>query len=72
MPSLVIKNLPEEVHRKLKETAKREHRSMIQQAIVLLERGLEEVPRLPQFKPVKGAFPVTDTFINKAKRKGRK
>jgi plasmid stability protein len=72
MPSLVIKQLPENLHRKLKEQAARHHRSMTREAIALLERGLaldEEVREPPA--PYKGRFPLTDALVDRAKREGR-
>lgn len=42
MPTLQIRNLPEDLHRELVEKAKREGRSLTQEAIVLLRRGLEQ------------------------------
>jgi len=71
MPSLVIKKLPEELHRSLKEQAARNHRSMTREAVAILSQGLDrEAPaKLP--KPYKGAFPLTNDFINTAKHEGR-
>lgn len=40
MPSLLIKDFPPELHRKLKEEAARYHRSMTRQALTLLEQAL--------------------------------
>lgn len=40
MPSLQVRELPEEVYRKLLEIAKKEHRSLAQQAVVILKKGL--------------------------------
>lgn len=42
MPTLQIRNLPEDLHRELAERARREGRSLTQEAIVLLRRGLQE------------------------------
>ena len=58
MPSLLIKDLPPELHRKLKEEAARHHRSMTRQALALLEEALSGPARnaadlLP--KPLKPA-----------------
>ena len=72
MPALVIKNLPAEIHRRLKQDAEQHHRSMTQQAIVILEQGLLRVRPIPDFTPYKGAFPLTNEFINAAKREGRR
>jgi plasmid stability protein len=71
MASLLIKDLPPELHRRLKESAKRNRRSMNGQMIVLLEKALEdEAPiRLP--KAVKGRFLISDRFLQTAKRAGR-
>jgi len=41
MPLLQIRDLPQEVYRKLAESAKREHRSLSQQATALLSRALD-------------------------------
>ena len=40
MPGLLIKDVPVELHKKLKESAARHRRSMTQQALALLEDGL--------------------------------
>jgi plasmid stability protein len=50
MSTLVIKNLPEELHARLKEQAQRHHRSVTKEVVNLLEQGLErrrEVAPLP-------------------------
>lgn len=64
MPALVIKDLPAEIHRRLKDEATRHHRSMTQQAIVILEQGLHRARPVPVFKAYKGRFPLTNEFIN--------
>lgn len=71
MPALVIKELPVELHRRLKDEAAQHHRSMTRQAIVILEQGLHRVRPIPAFKAYKGSFPLTHEFINSAKREGR-
>jgi len=71
MPALVIKNLPVDIHRRLKDDAQLHHRSMTQQAIVLLEHGLHRVRQIPSLTPYKGQFPLTNEFINEAKLAGR-
>lgn len=71
MPALVIKALPAEIHRRLKDDAAQHHRSMTQQAIVILEQALHRVRPIPVFKAYKGKFPLTNEFINTAKREGR-
>jgi hypothetical protein len=41
MPLLQIRDLPEPLYRKLAEQAAQQHRSLSQQAIAVLEKGLE-------------------------------
>jgi len=71
MPALVIKELSPELHRRLKEEAAQHHRLVAQQAIVILEQGLHRVRPIPAFRAYRGAFPLTNKFINSAKREGR-
>lgn len=72
MPGLVIKDFPPELHRKLKERAARHHRSMTKEVVALLEQAFGQEQRRGKFPPpFKGRFPVTDKFIDRAKREGR-
>ncbi len=71
MPALVIKDLPVELHQRLKEDAAQHHRSMTQQAICILEQGLHRVRTIPPFKAYKGTLALTNEFIDAAKREGR-
>ncbi len=72
MPGLLIKDIPREVHEWLKREAKRNRRSMTQQAIFVLEE------RMRRFRPLR--FPpsaqtrtlLTAEFIDQAKREGRR
>lgn len=41
MPTLVIKDLPAELHRRLKKEAEKSHRSMTKEAIYLMETALQ-------------------------------
>lgn len=43
---------------------------MAQQAIAILEQGLHRVRAVLPFKAYKGSFPLTDEYINTAKREG--
>lgn len=47
MPSLQVRDLPDHIYRKLVDEAEREHRSLAQQAVAVLARGLgvHENPR---------------------------
>jgi antitoxin VapB len=49
MPTLVLRNVPEDLYQRLKETAAQHHRSMTQEAIVSLQAALEgEMARRPK------------------------
>lgn len=73
MATLVIKNLPEQVHARLRAQAERNRRSLTQEAIHLIESGIT-VPRLaPTLPPpvkVKGG-PLTTAEIEAAIDEGR-
>lgn len=72
MSALLIKDVPPELHARLKREATRNHRSMNRHALVLLEQALNlsAPPKLPP--PAKGKFLLTDKWLNAAKRKGRR
>lgn len=72
MPGLLIKDLPDEIHYKLKSRAERNRRSMTKEALVLLEQALNlgEMPETPP-TPVQGAFLLTDAWLDEAKAEGR-
>ena len=40
MPSIQVRDLPEQIYRKLQINAKKDHRSLSRQAIVTLKKGL--------------------------------
>ena len=73
MASLVIKQLPDELHAKLKQRAAENHRSMVKEAITLLEAGLnnpsQRIGELPP--PYRGKHKLTEKFLNKAKGRSR-
>lgn len=63
MSTLVIKNLPESLHRRLKGQAERNRRSVTQEAIVLIESGItvpRVAPTLPPPAKLKGGPITTD------------
>jgi plasmid stability protein len=41
MPILQIRDIPESLHRKLRDRAQRDRRSLSQEAVAILEKGLE-------------------------------
>ena len=82
MASLVIKNLPNAIHRALKAKAKANHRSMIKEAVSALEKiyldAMDENPvfmvsepspslNYENFKPVKLKTPSSERWLNFAK-----
>lgn len=72
MPARVIENLPEELHRKLKEQAARQHRSMTGEAVALLEEALAHGGQVPEAPPpYRGAFSLAQDIVDDAKRQGR-
>ena len=71
MSAIVIKDVPKDVHRLLKEAAARNRRSMNQEALMILERALRPVPPLVRVKPIKPKRPFTHDWLLKAIREGR-
>lgn len=71
MASLLIKNISEDLRKKLKEQAELNHRSINKQVISILEQALTRpgIGKLPP--PVKLKFRLTNAWLNKAKRLGR-
>jgi len=63
MPDLLIRNLPSELHARLKASATAHRRSMAQEAIIVVEKGLatavlESTPR-PLPEPLIPRRPIT-------------
>lgn len=75
MPTLVVKNLPEPLHERLKAQAQQHHRSITKEAIYLLEQGLlAEGNRVPILLPppyVLSSGPLTIEQIEAAIEDGR-
>lgn len=75
MPTLVVKNLPEHLHERLKARAVQHHRSVTKEAICLLEQGLLATPRRTAVQlpaPIKlKSGPVTTEWILAAIAEGR-
>lgn len=73
MSTLVIKNLPEDLHARLKEQAERNRRSVTMEAVTLIERGVAQKRIPPVLSPpirLKGG-PVPDRDIQSWKTRGR-
>ncbi|MDQ2915921.1 MAG: hypothetical protein ABI316_03495 [Casimicrobiaceae bacterium] len=74
MSTLVIKNLPDDLHAALKARALRHRRSMTKEAVTLIETALTSGPRLvPELPPpikLKGGM-MTSADIEAAVAEGR-
>lgn len=51
MSTLVIKNVPDGLHARLKEQAQRNHRSVTKEVVSLIESGLEAPRQPPTLSP---------------------
>lgn len=79
MASLNLKNVPQQLYARLKDSAQRNRRSLNNEAIVHLEKSLLSRPRLNDEELMRRIRErrerlniwVTDEFINKAKNEGR-
>ena len=73
MPGIIVRDLSPALHTRLKQEAQRHHRSMTREVIVILEEALGGSGGDGRTYPaaVKLSRPLTDEFLNKAKRWGR-
>jgi plasmid stability protein len=70
MPTLVIRDLSPEIHRLLKQRAEQNHRSVNKEVITILEESVTPSGQaLPP--PVRGAFLVTQDWLDEVRRTGR-
>jgi hypothetical protein len=51
MSTLVIKNLPDDLHARLRDQAERNRRSVTKEAVTLIERGLAPTRKAPALGP---------------------
>lgn len=72
VPGLLIKDIPREVHDWLKSEAKKNRRSMTQQAIFVFEERMRHFRSLKFPPPVRTRTLLTAEFIDRAKREGRR
>ena len=73
MATIIIRDLPDDLHERLKAQAKRNHRSLTKEAVALIERHLDLSRRAPELPPplrLRGG-PVTIKQIEAAISKGR-
>ncbi len=79
MPTLTIKNLPDDLYVQLKRRAERNRRSLNSEVIVCLEYALHSHPLAPeayvararQLREKTAHYLITDDAFNAAKREGR-
>ena len=72
MPDLLVKGISPQLHRRLKQAALNHHRSMNKETISILEENLNAShPVIPDIKPFRGPFQVTDKWLEKAIKSGR-
>ncbi len=72
MTDLIIRQLPAEIHRKLKERAQANRRSVNQEIQILLETALADaLPPTSAPPPFQGAFPIDDAWLLRAREEGR-
>lgn len=71
MPAVVVRDMPVEMHRRLKSAAIQHHRSMNREVLTILEQTLEprDIVELPP--PVRPLVPVDGRQIANAIRKAR-
>ena len=73
MPALLIKDLPNALHQRLKQEAEKHHRSMTKEALCLLEQGLSgsHDRSLRDVRPTPSTVRIDDAWIKRAKSWGR-
>lgn len=76
MPGLLIKDLPADLHRRLKDRASLHRRSMSREAQVILEEALTDRAGPPPLAEidrwrVRGARPLDRELLDRARREGR-
>ena len=76
MPGLLIKNLPDDLHDRLKRRAARHHRSLGKEALALLEEALRDRAGPPTLAEVDrlrvtGARPLRQELLDEARGTGR-
>jgi plasmid stability protein len=79
MPSITVKNIPEELYERLKEAARTHRRSINSEVIVCIEkavgtrkRDVEAIlARAEALREKTAEYTITDDEINAAKRDGR-
>lgn len=71
MASVLIKNLPDVLHRQLKRRAELHHRSLNREVIALIEDALRSQPVEELPAAVKLRKPLTQQMLDRARKEGR-
>ena len=79
MPSLTIKNVPDDLYKRLKESANEHRRSVNSEVIICLERALRSrrvdpeafLSRIDALHKQVSLTPLTDEVLLRAKEEGR-
>lgn len=76
MPGIAIKDVPPDLHEKLKARAASSRRSLSAELLVILEQALDQragPPTLAEIDRmrVRGARPLTQTLLDEARESGR-
>ncbi|MDJ0756508.1 MAG: Arc family DNA-binding protein [Ardenticatenaceae bacterium] len=73
MTNMIIRQIPEELHQKIKERAARHRRSVNKEVLVLLEEALARHDALPAEppEPFAGRVAITDDWLRQAREEGR-
>ena len=69
MASILIKDIPTELHERLRQAALRDHRSLNKEVIALLEEALGPPAVLPPL--IQGTFALTPDWLERALSEGR-
>ena len=71
MPSLILRDMPVEVHQRLRDRAARHHRSMTKEALDILDRELSASSEIHLPEPIGMGAPIPVDVINRAVDEGR-
>ena len=69
MASILIKDIPADLHERLRQAAQRDHRSLNKEVIALLEAVLMPRDVLPP--PITTTFAITSDWLERAISEGR-
>ncbi|MBN2577940.1 MAG: Arc family DNA-binding protein [Pirellulales bacterium] len=78
MATVTVKNIPDEIYERLKQSAKASHRSINGEIIACIERAVQERRRVEEIlaharksRELTKSHPLTDEELNRAKNIGR-